>query len=64
MPFSRGGATNIIAESRRIVNPRGVERLEKVRIGGIDQWVTGHSEVIHLAVLRATRTRCVFGKRA
>jgi proline iminopeptidase len=39
-PFRRAEATKIIADARRIVNPDGVERLEKVRIGGIDQWVS------------------------
>ena len=39
-PFSRAEATKAIAEARRIVNPGGVEQLEKVRIGGIDQWVS------------------------
>jgi pimeloyl-ACP methyl ester carboxylesterase len=39
-PFSRAEATGIIAEARRIVNPDGVERHEKMRIGGIDQWVS------------------------
>jgi proline iminopeptidase len=39
-PFSRAEATKIIGEAHRIVNPGGVERLEKVRIGGIDQWVS------------------------
>jgi pimeloyl-ACP methyl ester carboxylesterase len=39
-PFSRAEATKIIGEARRIVNPGGVERREKVRIGGIDQWVS------------------------
>src|SRR5262252_5364046 len=37
---SRAEATKIIAEARRIVNPSGVEQLEKVQIGGIDQWVS------------------------
>src|SRR5262244_1562111 len=37
---SRAEATKIIAEARRIVNPGGVEQLEKVQIGGIDQWVS------------------------
>jgi proline iminopeptidase len=36
-PFSRVEATKTIAEARRIVNPGGVERLEKVRIGGTDK---------------------------
>jgi proline iminopeptidase len=39
-PFSRADANKVIAEARRIVNPGGVERLEKVLIGGIDQWVS------------------------
>ncbi|HEY6644289.1 alpha/beta hydrolase [Povalibacter sp.] len=39
-PTNRTEATAIIAEARRIVTPNGVERLEKVRIGGIDQWVS------------------------
>ena len=38
--FNRAEATRIIADARKIVNPGGVERLEKVRIGGIDQWVS------------------------
>jgi proline iminopeptidase len=39
-PASRHEATAIIANARKIVTPNGVERLEKVRIGGIDQWVS------------------------
>jgi proline iminopeptidase len=39
-PDSRAEATRIIADMRRIVTPEGVERLQKVRIGGIDQWVS------------------------
>ena len=39
-PNSRGEATRIVAEMRRIVTPEGIERLEKVRIGGIDQWIS------------------------
>src|SRR5579864_2277681 len=38
--FDRAEATSIIANARKIVTPDGVERLEKVRIGGIDQWVS------------------------
>lgn len=38
-PNGRAEATRIVAEMRRIVTPEGVERLEKVRIGGIDQWI-------------------------
>jgi pimeloyl-ACP methyl ester carboxylesterase len=39
-PASRAEATAIIANARKILTPNGVERLEKVRIGGIDQWVS------------------------
>jgi proline iminopeptidase len=39
-PATRAEATAIIANARRIVTPNGVERLEKVHIGGIDQWVS------------------------
>lgn len=39
-PASRADATAIVANARKIVTPNGVERLEKVRIGGIDQWVS------------------------
>ncbi|HEY1751291.1 MAG TPA: alpha/beta fold hydrolase [Caulobacteraceae bacterium] len=39
-PFTRDEAAGIIAEARKIVAPDGVERLEAVRIGGIDQWVS------------------------
>jgi proline iminopeptidase len=39
-PASRAEATAIIANARKIVTPNGVERLENVRIGGIDQWVS------------------------
>lgn len=39
-PDSRAEATRIVAEMRRIVAPEGVERLEAVRLGGIDQWIS------------------------
>jgi hypothetical protein len=39
-PASRAEATAIIANARKIVTPNGVERLEKVRLGGIDQWAS------------------------
>jgi pimeloyl-ACP methyl ester carboxylesterase len=39
-PTSRAEATAIIANARKIVTPNGIERLEKVRIGGIEQWVS------------------------
>jgi len=39
-PASRAEATRLIADLRRIVTPEGVERAEKVKIGGIEQWVS------------------------
>jgi proline iminopeptidase len=39
-PVNRAEATAIIANGRKILTPNGVERLEKVRIGEIDQWVS------------------------
>src|SRR6218665_3015602 len=39
-PFTRADATSAIADMRKIVVPGGIERLEKVRIGGIDQWIS------------------------
>lgn len=39
-PHSRTDAVAIVAEIRRVVADNGIERLEKVRIGGIDQWVS------------------------
>src|SRR5262245_790809 len=39
-PYNRAEAARIIAEARRILNPDGVERLETLRIGGVDQWVS------------------------
>jgi pimeloyl-ACP methyl ester carboxylesterase len=39
-PASRAEAIAIIANARKIMTPNGVERLETVRIGGIDQWVS------------------------
>jgi hypothetical protein len=36
----RPDASPIIANARKIGTPNGVERLEKVRIGGIEQWVS------------------------
>jgi pimeloyl-ACP methyl ester carboxylesterase len=39
-PKNRAEATALLREMRRIVTPGAVERLERVRIGGIDQWVS------------------------
>jgi proline iminopeptidase len=39
-PSDRAEAAAVIANARKIVTAHGVERLEKVRIGGIDQWVS------------------------
>jgi pimeloyl-ACP methyl ester carboxylesterase len=36
----RPDAAPIIANARKIVTPNGVERLEKARFGGIEQWVS------------------------
>lgn len=38
--MSREEVTRIIANSRRIVSPNGVEQLVKVPINGIDQWLS------------------------
>jgi pimeloyl-ACP methyl ester carboxylesterase len=38
--LSRTEVTGIIAQSRRIVSPNGIEELRKIRIGGIDQWLS------------------------
>lgn len=39
-PASRQDAVRIVAEMRRIVAPNGIERMQTVRIGGIDQWIS------------------------
>jgi hypothetical protein len=39
-PNSRAEAIKIVEEMRRIVTPEGIEQLESVRIGGIDQWIS------------------------
>ncbi|WP_267224014.1 alpha/beta fold hydrolase [Dyella silvae] len=39
-PRDRSEAVKIIADMQRIVAPNGIDRHEKVRIGGIDQWVS------------------------
>lgn len=39
-PRNRAEAVRIVADMRRVVADNGIERLEKVRIGGIDQWVS------------------------
>ena len=39
-PGSRAEATAIIANARKILTPNGLERLEKVRIGGTEQWIS------------------------
>jgi hypothetical protein len=40
-PHSRAEAVEIVRQMRRIVAPEGVERLEAVSIGGIDQGDNG-----------------------
>lgn len=39
-PFTRDDAARIIANARKILDPEGIERLEPVKIGGLDQWVS------------------------
>jgi len=39
-PTSRAEATRIVADIRKVVADNGIERLEAVRIGGINQWVS------------------------
>lgn len=39
-PASRAEAVQIVADMRRIVTPQGIERMQTVRIGGIDQWIS------------------------
>ena len=39
-PRDRAEAVAIIADMRRIVTTTGIEKLQTVRIGGIDQWVS------------------------
>jgi proline iminopeptidase len=39
-PHNRAEATHLIADLRRVTTSDGIERLEKVRIGGVDQWVS------------------------
>lgn len=39
-PFTRHEAASIIGNARKIVTPNGIERLEAIRIGGIEQWVS------------------------
>ncbi|MFC5578629.1 alpha/beta fold hydrolase [Lysobacter niabensis] len=39
-PFSRDDARAIVAQSRRIVSPQGIEEVRQVDIGGISQWIS------------------------
>ena len=39
-PHDRAVAVKVIADLRKVVADNGIERLQKVRIGGIDQWVS------------------------
>ncbi|QDE88926.1 alpha/beta hydrolase [Myxococcus xanthus] len=50
-PHDRAEAVKIIAELRKIVAPEGMERTEKLRIGGIDQWVSIRSRDLRNPVL-------------
>jgi proline iminopeptidase len=40
MPTNRAEATAVVRELRRIVTPRGVDRSQLIRIGGIEQFVS------------------------
>ncbi|QSQ26804.1 alpha/beta fold hydrolase [Pyxidicoccus parkwayensis] len=50
-PRGRTQAVQIISELRKIVAPEGLERTEKIRIGGIDQWVSVRSRDLRNPVL-------------
>ncbi|QDE67052.1 MULTISPECIES: alpha/beta fold hydrolase [Myxococcus] len=50
-PHDRAEAVKIIAELRKIVAPEGMERTEKLRLGGIDQWVSIRSRDLRNPVL-------------
>ena len=39
-PRNRAEATELVAGLRRIVSAEGVDRLQTVRLGGIDQWIS------------------------
>lgn len=39
-PRTRAEATEIVAGLRRVVTPEGVDRLETVKLGGLDQWIS------------------------
>ncbi|WP_457097252.1 alpha/beta fold hydrolase [Lysobacter sp. P5_B9] len=39
-PFSRDAARAIVAQSRRIVSPLGIEELKQTEINGIKQWIS------------------------
>lgn len=38
-PTSRAEAVAVVADARKIVVPGGIDRSQKVRIGGIEQWI-------------------------
>ncbi|MFP2906905.1 alpha/beta fold hydrolase [Pyxidicoccus sp. 3LFB2] len=50
-PDCRAEAVKVIADLRKIVAPEGLERTEKLRIGGIDQWVSVRSRDVRNPVL-------------
>ena len=50
-PHNRAEAVKIIADMQRIVAPDGIDLHEKVRIGGIDQWVSIRGNDRHNPVL-------------
>jgi pimeloyl-ACP methyl ester carboxylesterase len=50
-PHNRAEAVKIVADLRKIVTPNGAERLEKIRINKIDQWVSIRSHDLRNPVL-------------
>lgn len=53
--FDEGAA--IIANARKILTPHGVQRLETVRIGGVDQWVSIRGQDTRSSLLLRTGSR-------
>ena len=47
----RGETIDVLKDLRHVVTPQGVERAQKVRIGGIDQWIHIRSENANNPVL-------------
>jgi pimeloyl-ACP methyl ester carboxylesterase len=50
-PFTRDDARAIVAQSRRIVSPPGIEELRQLEIGGIRQWISVRGNDRHNPIL-------------